>query len=406
MRRLTAGVLTLLLLPSLILAADSRLEPPPLDRYLRWGPIRVRPGIGVQNFGYDDNILSNPNQRIGDLTVTLVPRIEGLVLFGDRAFLTFEEQLQYTVYKDNSDQNYQADRGKLRATVPLRRIGLFLDSSWGKVRDRPIDQEDIRPIDRRSGIGGGVIIPFGWRTELEISHQTRKHRYSDPDALDPALLPRQLDRTEKGLELRVGYQLTGRTLLTLDASETSTTFDAVDPLSTDARTLSFLPGVELDTTGALGGSFRLGWAKVRSERGAASGFSRIVGDADLLFRFAHSTRLRFNLKRELGYSISSGNDFFLQTEIGVRGTHFLTRYLGVDLGITQGVLDFPESDDLIPRRDDLDSYIVGMRFRLPAAIAEGRADYVLKVERYRRDSNLDTLDNSQTRIGLDLEFGF
>ena len=406
MRRLTAGVLTLSLLPSLILAADSRLEPPPLDRYLRWGPIRVRPGLGVKNFGYDDNILANLDDQIGDLTATIVPRIEGLVLFGDRAFLTFEEQLQYTVYKDNSDQNYQGDLGKLRATVPLGRIGLFIDGSWGKARNRPIDREDIRPIDRHSGIGGGLIIPFGWRTELEISHQSRKHRYTDPDAIDPTLLPRQLDRTEKGLELHAGYQLTGRTTLTLDASETSTTFDAIDPLSTDSRTRSFLPGVELDTTGSLGGSLRLGWAKVRSEEGAATGFSRIVGDADLLFRISTGTRFRFKLKRELGYSINSDNDFFLETEIGVRGTHFLTRYLGIDLGISRGVLNFPESEDLIPREDDLDNYLVGLRFRLPAAIAEGRADYVLKVERYRRDSNLDTLDNSQTRIGLDLEFGF
>ena len=86
-RRLLVSLLALGLY-TVALGAESKLQPPELDQYLRWGALRVRPGVELTNVGYDDNILYNDDNKVSDFTATISPKAEILVLFGDR-FLPF-----------------------------------------------------------------------------------------------------------------------------------------------------------------------------------------------------------------------------------------------------------------------------------------------------------------------------
>ena len=110
----------------------SPLEPPDTSRYLQWGPLRVRPGLIIPTFGYDDNVYAIPNDstlpKVGDYFIALAPRAEGLVLFKHWAFLTFDEKLEFYLYaplKDSEkvagiDLNYFNQFGRARITVPFR----------------------------------------------------------------------------------------------------------------------------------------------------------------------------------------------------------------------------------------------------------------------------------------------
>ena len=111
---LTAAVL----LPRGAAGADP-LSPPDLSHYLRWGPFRVRPNVTLSNLGYDSNIFETADEaeRQGSWTATVSPRLEGLVLFGHRAFLTFDERLDYTAYVSAGELNYLNHRGNARVKV-------------------------------------------------------------------------------------------------------------------------------------------------------------------------------------------------------------------------------------------------------------------------------------------------
>lgn len=151
------------------LAATDPLEPPDPERYLRWGPLRVRPALRLSNLGYDDNILFRTAAKIGDYTATVSPEAEGLLLFGRRAFLTFTERLSHTVYLENGDQNFTENRFRSRVTLPLRSVGLFADVTIDDLKERPIDREDVRAERSDRGISAGLILRPGWRTEIEIA---------------------------------------------------------------------------------------------------------------------------------------------------------------------------------------------------------------------------------------------
>ena len=83
--------------PAVFAQSISPLDPPDTERYLKWGPFRVRPGLTIPNLGYDSNVFYRPDgsdlPQVGDYFIALAPRIEGVVLFGHRAFFTFDHPI-------------------------------------------------------------------------------------------------------------------------------------------------------------------------------------------------------------------------------------------------------------------------------------------------------------------------
>jgi len=390
------------------LAQQSALEPPPLERYLRWGPLRVRPGFELRNVGYDDNIFATNNDEVGDYTATLAPKIDGLVLFSDRAFVTFEQKLRYTGYADNSDQNFTDYVGQARATFPLQRMGFFVDGLYNRSKERPVDQQDIRADRDENGLGYGVILQPGWRTELELGRSHKKWRYSDPDAnpAAPLTIGDRLDRDEVRHLLEVRYRILGRTRLTLAAHVDTIEFESPAASGRDSREWALLPGVSFGEGGSLTGSVRVGWTEIDADDPAATDFDDLVGRAQLALRTSSRWNLRLDGVREPGFTVSGDGIFYLNTETRVTGVYYLNRIVGVETGGSLGTLEFPSSSAPIERKDRVSSYQGGLRFRLAENSMGRRIEYNLTLRRWRRNSNDDTQDRSRTTLGLGAVVGF
>lgn len=383
-------------------AVAGPLDPPELENYLRWGPLRVRPGFTLANFGYDDNIFSSNSNKVGDTTATLVPEVEGLVLFGDRTFLRFNEALEYTSYASNTDQNFLNQRGAGRLTVPFDRIGVFADFAVNHVRTRPEDREDIRPRRRENRLGAGVILELGWRTEVELSRSAVDWRYTDDDSDDIGL---ELDRDEDRTDLSVRYQLRGRTRLTLDLGSRDIDFD--DPLNlkdTDERT-AYL-GIDFGEGGKMVGRARLGRANLDPLTAGRPALSETVGDLELRYWLAGDTRLELDAERLTGFTATGDDSYYLFTSAGLRGIHYLTRFLGVESGARLGRLRFPGASGGSARRDDLTDIDVGVRMRLAENALGRRTVYSLKVGSFRRDSTDTGRERTRTAVSFGAVLGF
>jgi hypothetical protein len=198
--------------PAVFAQSISPLEPPDLSRYLKWGPFRVRPGLTIPNLGYDNNVFYRPDEStlpaVGDYFIALAPRVEGVVLFGHRAFLTFDERIEFYAYASESDLDYFNQFGRARVTVPFRRFGVYADFGYNRIRDRPIDSQDARPVRKEIPVGGGLILKIGWRTDAEIG--VTRSTFTGRDADDPTIGPR-IDRVETGTRVGARYLAFGRT---------------------------------------------------------------------------------------------------------------------------------------------------------------------------------------------------
>lgn len=386
-------------------AQKDPLEPPDLARFLKWGPLRVRPGIGVSNLGYDDNVFFDPpEEALGDYRVTVSPRLEGLVLFGDRAFVTFQEKLDYTLYRKYSEVNFLNQEGTARVTVPFNRFGVFADLGLLDRQDRPTSEFDNRLERREARVGGGVIVRLGWRTFAEIGRERSNWSYDDPDNQNTAL---RLDRTDRRSRVLVAYRLTGNTRLTMEAETAAIDFDDPDS-GRDARETSILPGIEIGEDGRLSGSLSLGQTRVDLDDPTKDDLSELVCEAELAYRLGSGTTLRLDGERRVGFAVFEDNNFFLDRSVTVRVIHYLNRHVGFEVAESRGRLTFPEAAaDATDRVDRITQREIGIRFRLFENLLGRRFEYALKWRRWRRDTEpFDAFDQSRSTVGLAAVVGF
>ena len=392
----------------------SKLEPPDLERFRRWGPIWARPGIELSNVGYDTNILvSPPGQEVPDYTATVSPRIEGLLLFGHSGFLGFREQFDYTGYLENPDQNYPANRFETRFTLPAERAGLYVEGALNNFQERPTDLQDIRARRRDQKLGTGLILEPGWRTQLEIGAEVQDIAYHDPDDVSTGgrTIDQVLDRTETAIVLDGAWTAAGRTQLLLEAGLQTVDFNSPGraaglEIDRDGGAWRLLPGIRLADGGPLVGEAHIGWGTYEPHEPNLPRFSDWIGDMHLTQVLGTRTRLILSGSRTPGFSLVEGSPYYLSAEVGMRAIHYLTRLVGLELGGSVGKLTFPGSFAVEERIDDLRNWDGGVRLRMFQGQAGGRLEYSIRLTHYDRESTVPTADRSGTTLSMGAVAGF
>jgi hypothetical protein len=387
--------------------AQNPLEPPDLARYLRWGPVRARPGLLLTNFGYDNNIFYSTNEpQKGDYTATISPRIEGVVLFGDRAFLTFKEQLDWTVYQTYFEQNYWNQLGSGRLTVPLKRMGFYVDGLLNDIKERPADQLSIRTDDRQLGLGAGILFKTGWRTDAEVgvfrsSFGYTNETYDNGNDNCPTI-GCLLDRTERGTRALGRYLVFGRTRLTLEWSNRDITFSNPEN-GRDATQKRLVPGLEFGVGGRLTGTFRYGWARLDSTNPAYPDYNGPVAEARLSYRLGAGTTLQAGGLRDIGFSTYVNTSFYENATYDARVIQYFNRMFGAELGAGRGRVTFPAPAN---REDRTVQFDGGLRLRFSETDLGRRVEYSLKLTHWTLTSNFPELNQSRTTFGFNAIVGY
>ena len=392
----------------------SKLDPPDLERYRRWGPVWARPGVEISNLGYDTNILvSPPGEEVPDYTATISPRLEGLVLFGHTAFLTFREQLDYTAYLENPGQNYPNNRFRARATVPAERIGVFVEAGLDNFQDRPTDLEDIRTRRRDRTLEAGLILEPGPRTEIEISGVVHDQTNRDPDDTGTTgrTVGEVLDRQESSVVLESAWRAAGRTKLLFEAGLQGVDF--VSPgsvqgvaIDRDGNSWRLLPGVRFGEGGRLEGEASIGWGRYSPKERDLPEFSDWIGNANLAYLVGWRTRLILTGERIPGFSLIEGSPYYLSATVGLRAVHYLTRVVGLEAGASRGTLTFPGSFAVEERIDRLRNWDGGVRLRMFQGETGGRLEYSVRVTHYDRESTAPGVARSVNTLAMGVVAGF
>lgn len=398
----------------LLCQAESRLEPPDLGRYLRWGALRARPGLELANLGYDSNILYSAENEVGDYTATVFAKLDGLMLFGSRGFMTFDPKLGYTAYLDNPDQNFPIFRGKLRATLPIKRYGIFGEVELIRDTERPLDLQDTRPYRSESALGLGLILEPGWRTTIEISRRRTRWAYDDPDETDLGAgqtIDDILDRRVVTDKLLGRYDLHGRTTLTFEVESARIDFDSLDsrvipPVSKDSDAWSVMPGLEFGEGGSLTGVAKAGWMRVDAEDPQLADFNGFVGDLRLAYRPVRRATIVLTGRRLPSYSVSSTGIYLLNTEVGARLIYYFSRIFGFESGAGVGQLTFPGSQAQLERVDDQLRYDLALRVRLAETSLGRRVEYRVRWSAFQRTSPVPSQNISRGTLGFEAAFGF
>jgi len=387
-------------------STDSPLEPPDVSRYVRWGPLRARPSVSIKNLGYDDNVFfaSGEDPPSGDYRVTLGGDLDGLMLFGDRAFLEFDARLDHTMYQTYGSQNYTNGGLTSRVTIPFRGgWGVFADLDLIETTNRPTSEFDTRVKQRTNLFGFGFIVELGWRTYVEFRRAAADLSYDDGRTDLTAAL---LDRVRQSNELEFVYRLTGLTSLTLEMTSTDYTFD-VDS-DRDSTERSILPGFVFGEHSKLGGWVKIGYSNFDMKERGRPDYDGPVGEARLHYRMGSGTTLRLEGGRVVNFAVFRGNTFYLDRFGHLRATHYINPVIGFFVGGGLGRLSFPGSGtpQQVQRVDDNSEYEIGVLFRAAHSQDGKTVEYGFSWRETRRDSTLDIYDQTRGTWGFTASAGF
>lgn len=388
-------------------AQDDPLEPPDLEQYYRWGPLRARPGVRLRNVGYNSNIFNSAIPQ-GDFQATVEPRLKGLFLFGDTAFLDFDAALAYTLYSEFSSINYFDWRSDGRFTLPLGRFGVFAEAQYDRVRQIPVDEFDIRPMQILFRHGPGIVFNAGWRTTLELTHFISRVTWQDDDFQGRGVDFEAIqNRRERITNLKGAYRVFGRSRVSLEVSAGRIEFDEPNlegeaGFDRDSDVNRVLVGFEAGSGGRLVGEIRVGWADLDHDGPNILDYNGPVGDMEWFYRPRGGLRVRLRGYRRVGFSTSSANNYYTLDELELTAVYYLNRIFGLEGIIDRGRLGIPGDG----RIDQLYSYEAGIRLRtLENSIGNG-VEYSLLIGRAHRDSNLDFLDRDRNTVSFNASFGF
>jgi len=419
-RRLLVGLAVFAAAFSTLPAQEiSPLDPPDTARYLKWGPFRVRPGLTIPNLGYDNNVFAvtdqsataDPSSKVGDYFIALAPRVDGLVLFGHSAFLTFDERLEFYAYASQTELNYFNNFGKARVTVPFRRFGFYGDIGYDRTRDRPYDAQDIRPIRKTIPFGAGVIAKFGWRTDAELGYvRTRYTAYDPNDACTstvtvPCFTIGDLnDHTEVGTRLRARYLAFGRTRVLLDLSQRTITFDE-SAVKRDGRERRQLVGLDFGLGGRIFGTFKVGHADFKLTDPAATSFNGPVANVAVGYNLGGGgSFISLTGARDVRYTVFDFTPLYLYTGGDLTFVKYFNRFIGAEVGVGRAILNF--LGDPQDRKDNDTSVSAGVRFRISETELGRRVEYALRYTRWLINSTRADLDQNRGTIGFGVSFGY
>jgi hypothetical protein len=419
-RSLIPTLLAVALSPSVLAQSNSFLEPPDTSRYLQWGPFRVRPGIAISDLGYDSNIFAvtdqtaaeNPSAKVGDYFIALTPRLQGLMLFGHRAFLTFDASLQFYAYAHQSEINYFNAFGAARLTVPFRRVGVYADVGYDRTRDRPYDAQSIRPLRKTYPLGAGLIAQFGWRTDAEFGFAQTRYTADDPnipcDPTDPSSCSINAlnDRTERGVRLKARYLAFGRTRVLLELSERTITFDyPVTAAQRNGDERRQFVGLDFGLGGRISGTLRVGHANFDLTDPAATGFNGPLANVAVSYNFTGlGSHISLTGARDVRYTVFNSTPLYLYTGGDLTLVKYFNRFVGLQIGGGRATLDF--LGDPQGRIDTDTSGTVGVLFRISENDLGRRVEYSFRYTRYAVNSTIDTLDQNRGTIGFGVSFGY
>ncbi len=387
-------------------------EPVPVDPDLategmrRVGPFFLKPAFVVKDVGYDDNILLETPEPIGDQTATFGARLDALMHGGDHFALRLSGELDQVLYEEYDVLNHRDGFARARGIVPLKRGVVSIEEFYRSYQDRSLSEIDERVRTESNLITAGARLQLHSRHSLYLFSRREDLQYT-VEVGDDASIPQRLNRQENSFGLRGEMRVRPRTTAILEAMVEDIVFD--DPSEgRDSKARSILPGFRLDSRAAVRGEIKIGVIDLRAPSRPESDYRGTIGNGWLAWRLASALRMRTTFARDLQFSTTDGNLYYVSTSWTLAFEQFLSRRLSTELLYGQGLNHYPvpltsggSGAGGVVRDDTLLRYEVGIRYR-----TQGQGRLEARVGRQVRDSNLDSQDRERNvyTIGTTYEF--
>jgi hypothetical protein len=279
------------------------------------GPFYLTPGVRLKELGVDSNVFNSAGEQKSDFTFTVTPIVNVSVPMARRALVTTtlaSDLVWYAHYETERSVNPQVTA---RGEVYLNRITLFGEIAQLNTRQRPNYEIDVRSRRADDTVSTGARVALTSKFSIEVAGHRDEIRYDSAAEFDATNLQRTLNRDTRGVQLTARHRLTPLTTLAVRARVDEDRF-ILSP-SRNSDSYQVLPGVEFAPQALLKGSAYLGYRKFTPlAQGPLQPFSGLVGELGLSYTLLGATALGVSFRRDLTYSYSEVQPFFIDTALG------------------------------------------------------------------------------------------
>lgn len=379
----------------------------------RLGPLRLWPAIYLRNVGYDDNVYRETieNDPVRDFTATLSPEIRGYLLVGQKLILSFLENPEYMFFGEQT-----RERRWNNTISPELKILLFRNLvvsgkyTYSNRRRRASSEFDVRANELRSTYQGGLHFDTARESSVGVTFESANISYEDVRLPgQDTYLSQRLNREERSISSEIYYQIFNEGFFFVTGSYTDYLFKAQAAQSRDSYSYQVSSGIRFPLLGRIRGTVSLGFKNFYPKNSLLSGYSGMVGRADLDIRIRRFG-FQVDYERDVRFSYWQDNVFFLEDRFGGGLSFYLFRFLRLDYSLTYGQLHYPDTffvrlpDESYAEIDRLDKYTthtLGFAYRLVGSTAVG-----IRFNFWNHDSNLIGWNRSNMVIGGYLTYDF
>lgn len=372
----------------------STLEQVSKLRKFKFGPFWIFPTFHLKDIGYDDNVYfqREGDEQASDFTGTLSPGVSIYFIFRNRLLLSLRENPEYVFYFEQKRErrlnNTLSPEFKYLFLNRFVISGGYLDSNR---RRRATSEFDVRANERMKSYTGRFFYETARQTSFGLSGAIRKISYEDITLPGEEIyLARALNRREKSGYFEFYYKVFSESFFFIKAGYTEYEFEHAQSSWRDSFSYQVYTGMRFPLLGRVRGTLSLGYKRLFPKTGGRTGFSGLVGNSGLDFRFWRLA-VRLNYDRDCHFSYWTNNIFFNEDRYGAGISLYVMRFIRVDYSLTYGEAHYPEpmsvrmpdgSYEEITREDIYRVHSTGLVFRIIKDIGLGMA-----VSFWERDSN-------------------
>ncbi len=398
------------------------------------GPFHVAPFLTIKDFGYDDNVRLDAEERVGDYTITVGPGARAVVPFGHRAALALWDEIDFAAYAQEKDLNHVNNTFRGKMHLYMRDLTMFAHGSSESYKERPNTEIDfrIRRTTNEGRFGFSYSPASRLRTDFFVNRADITYN-ADTASEDPEtgeLIAEDLTRDETSLGFEARLKIRPRTKFLIDLRTGRIDFDLSFP-DRDSASNTAMGGFEFDLAGPLRGVLKVGHKNLTPDEDHAPGadgvlgtpddveiesFSGLVADTSLALSVGGRGAIKGTYTRDTGFSILGDNLYYILETQGLSYQHFVSSRIFFELGRQLVEVDYPleffnpdlegcgnaslyapECQDL--RRDDITIDTLALWYRTGPTLSLG-----LSLDRRDRDSTFDLEDTTRNTITTLVEY--
>jgi hypothetical protein len=386
-------------------AQTERQEgPEPAEVRVRIGPLMMNPTIALTNFGIDTNVLNEPSNRSPkkDVTLTVTPQTELWLRMG-RTWLNGVVREDVVWYKTHASERAVNGSYTVGWVVPLNRFRLETGATRRNVKDRPGYEIDLRAKRHEQEYAATAEVRALSRTFFGVTGEFEKVEFDDEAFFLGANLRQELNRRTTAGGFTVRHELTPLTSLTMRAGRSIDRFELSPLRDSDSNSVSL--ALSFDPFALISGEARVGYRDFKPLSPDLAGYKGATVSVNLSYTLLSSTKFTMEATRDVEYSFSVSQPYYLLTGVGGSIAQQIYGPLDVVGRFASRRLNYRTRDGaegVLPSQvDRVRTYGFGAGYRVGSTLRVG-----VDVIKDRRTSDLASRQHEGTRIGTSVTMGF